>query len=98
MISENSRKVFKFLQANPEVKMTAADIAEELGLGVKVVNGCFTQSIQKKGYGVRVEAVQQIVDEDGEPKEKKVKLLTLTDEGKTVDIDTIGAKAEKEAE
>lgn len=95
MISENSRAVFKYLQANPEATVTAADVAEELNIGVKVVNGCFTQSIQKKEFGVRVEATQDVIGDDGESKAKKVKLLVLTEAGKTVDVDTIGVKAEK---
>lgn len=64
--------------------MTAADVAEALGLDARSVNGSFT-SFQKKGWGIREEA--EIELEDG--KHKTVKFLRLTDVGLSIDLDNI---------
>lgn len=85
MLSENSKKVWKYLQEN-EGDFTATDVAEATGLDRKVVDGCFTMSIQKrseKKYGERVPA--EVTLEDGT--HKAVKILRLNDAGKTFDIE-----------
>jgi hypothetical protein len=79
--SENSKKVLTFLQGIGDANLTAADVAEKLGIEDKrVVNGVFT-ALQKKELGKRVEA--EIELEDGT--HQKVKFLKLTDAGKTFD-------------
>ena len=61
--------------------VTAADVAEALGIDDKrKVDGVFT-SFQKKGLGVRVPAEMTL--EDGS--HKTVKLLVLTDAGLAFD-------------
>lgn len=81
-MKENTRKIFDYLKANDGQDMTAADVAEALGLEVRSVNGSFT-SFQKKGWGVREEAEIELEDKT----HKKVKFLRLTDEGRALDPD-----------
>lgn len=82
-MSENSRKVIEYLRTVNGKDVTAADVAETLGLGKQSINGIFTSAIQRKGFGFREEA--EIELEDGT--HQKVKYLRLTDEGMTVDLD-----------
>lgn len=81
-MKENTRKIFDYIKANDGQDMTAADVAEALGLDVRSVNGSFT-SFQKKELGVREEAEIQL--DDGT--HKKVKFLRLTDKGRAFDPD-----------
>lgn len=77
-MSENSKKVLDYLKdIHGGDPVTAADVAEALGLGTKVVNGIFTSAIQRKGLGVRVPA--EIELEDGT--HKVIKFLELTESG-----------------
>lgn len=80
-MSANSKAVFEYLQGIGDKNVTAKDVAKELGLTDKQVNGAFTMAIQKKGYGYREEV--EIEVEDGS--HAKVKFLKLTDEGKAFD-------------
>ena len=80
-MSENSKKVFSFLQANDGKDLTAADVANALGLEKKSVDGAFTSAIQKKEYGYREEAQVEV---DG--KYVDVKFLKLTDAGRAFDV------------
>jgi hypothetical protein len=80
-MSENSKKVFSFLQANDGKDLTAADVAKALGLEKKSVDGAFTSAIQKKEYGYREEAQVEV---DG--KYVDVKFLKLTDAGRAFDV------------
>lgn len=82
-MSVNSKAVFKYLQENNGQDLTSADVAAALGLEKKTVDGCFTSSIQKKGYGVRVPAEVEL--EDGT--HKAIKLLTLNETGMAFDVD-----------
>lgn len=81
-MKENTRKIFDYIKANDGQDMTAADVAEALGLDPRSVNGSFT-SFQKKGWGVREEAEIELEDKT----HKKVKFLRLTDEGRALDPD-----------
>ena len=83
MMSENSRKILEFLKANTNVNLTAADVAEALGLPKKTVDGAFTSAIQRKGLGYRVPA--EIELENG--MHKPVKHLVLTATGIAFDPD-----------
>ena len=81
-MSENSRKVLDYLKSiHGGDPVTAADVAETLGLGIKVVNGIFTSAIQRKGLGVRVQAEVEL--EDGT--HKTVKFLELNEAGMAFD-------------
>ena len=80
-MSENSAKVLNYLKSVHGQNVTAADVAEALGLEKRQVDGIFTSAIQRKGLGVRVPA--EIELEDGT--HKAVKFLTLTTEGLNFD-------------
>lgn len=82
-MKENTKKVITYLQgldANDNV--TAADVADALGLEKRSVDGIFTSAVQRKQYGERVEA--EIELEDGT--HKKVKFLKLTEAGRALDV------------
>lgn len=82
-MKENSKKVFNYLKSINGQNVTAADVAETLGLEKRSVDGIFTSAIQRKGLGVRVPA--EIELEDGS--HKTVKFLQLTDAGMAFDPD-----------
>ena len=82
-MSENSKKILNYLKEINGANVTAADIAEALGLEKRSVDGSFTSAIQLKGLGVRTAA--EIELEDGT--HKQVKFLSLTDEGMNFDPD-----------
>lgn len=80
-MSENSAKVLNYLKEINGSKVTAADVAEALGLEKRSVDGIFTSAIQRKGLGVRTPA--EIELEDGS--HRQVKFLSLTAEGLNFD-------------
>ena len=86
-MSENSKKIYNFHKENNGTQLTAADVAEALGLPKKTVDGAFTSAIQRKGYGVRTPATIQ--KDDGSTTE--VKFLSLTEEGLAFDPDAAEA-------
>lgn len=82
-MKENTKKVFEYLKENDGKDLTAADVAEALGLEKRQVDGIFTSALQRKGYGVREEAEITLADNS----HQKVKYLRLTDEGFALDPD-----------
>ena len=82
-MSENSVKVLNYLKEIGGDNVTAADVAEALGLENRQVDVIFTSAIQRKGLGVRVPAEVEL--EDGT--HKAVKFLNLTDAGLAFDPD-----------
>lgn len=82
-MKENSKKVFNYLKEINGANVTAADVAEALGLEKKSVDGIFTSAIQRKGLGVRVPAEKEM--EDGT--HKQVKYLQLTEAAFSFDPD-----------
>ncbi len=82
-MKENSRKVLNYLKENVGQDMTAADVAEALGLEKRQVDGIFTMSFQRKNLGAREEA--EVTMEDGS--HKKVKYLRLNEDGLNLDPD-----------
>ena len=80
-MKENSKMVLNYLKENAGACVTAADVAEALGLEKRQVDGIFTSAIQRKGLGVRVPAEVEL--EDGT--HKAVKFLNLTDAGLAFD-------------
>ena len=82
-MKENSKKVLNYLKEVNGQQVTAADVAEALGLEKRSVDGIFTSAIQRKGLGVRTSA--EIELDDGT--HKAVKFLSLTAEGMTFDPD-----------
>lgn len=82
-MKENTRKVFDYLKENDGEDLTAANVAEALGLEKRQVDGIFTSALQRKGYGYRDPA--EVTNDDGS--HSKVKYLRLTDEGLALDPD-----------
>lgn len=82
-MKENSVKVLNYLKKVNGQDVTAADVAEALGLEKRQIDGIFTSALQRKGLGVRVPA--EIELEDGT--HKAVKFLRLTDAGMAFDPD-----------
>ena len=105
-MKDSTKNVIKFLQANADADMTAIDVVMGMGLAgddvnsdefkkeVKRVNGVFTASLQRKGYGYREEAQEEVISEDGKSKYVTVKFLKLTDAGINLDVDAEPEKAE----
>ena len=82
-MKENSKKVLNYLKEVNGQQVTAADVAEALGLEKRSVDAIFTSAIQRKGLGVRTPA--EIELDDGT--HKAVKFLSLTAEGMNFDPD-----------
>ena len=82
-MKENSKKVLNYLKEVNGQQVTAADVAEALGLEKRSIDGIFTSAIQRKGLGVRTPA--EIELDDGT--HKAVKFLSLTAEGMNFDPD-----------
>ena len=78
-MSANTINVLNYLKKTTAAgqDVTATDVAEALGVDVKVVNGAFTSGIQRKELGERIAA--EIELDDGT--HKAVKLLRLTEKG-----------------
>lgn len=82
-MKENTRKVLDYLKENNGSDLTAADVAEALGLEKRQVDGIFTSALQRKQLGVRDEAEIELSDGS----HKKVKYLRLTEAGLALDPD-----------
>ena len=82
-MKENSKRVLEYLKSINGQDVTAADVAEALGLEKRQVDGIFTSAIQRKALGVRTPA--EIELEDGT--HKQVKFLSLTPAGMEFDPD-----------
>lgn len=83
-LSENSRKVFDYVKGVNGADVTADDIANATGLGVRQVNGIVTSAFQKKGIMERIPAEVELSDGT----HKAVKFIKLTAVGETFDPDT----------
>lgn len=82
-LSENAAKILSFLQAN-EGNYTASDLATELDLPVKTVNGVITGGLIGKNHSRDfVERVETAVEVDG--KKDTVKFIKLTEKGANLD-------------
>jgi len=80
-VSEKSLVVLNYLKDNKDENMTAADIAEALGMEKKSVDGIVTSGLQRKGYAERIPA--EIELEDGS--HKTVKFIKATEAGLAYD-------------
>lgn len=87
-VSMNTINIIKFLQGHKDENLTAAQIADAMGLSKQTVNGAFTSGVCRKGYGVRVE--------DDAQKHEVVKYLKLTDAGLALDADSLNEPADAE--
>ena len=82
-MKENSKNVLTYLKSINGANVTAADVADALGLEKRQVDGIFTSAIQRKGLGERIPA--EIELDDGS--HKQVKFLRLTAAGMSFDPD-----------
>ena len=87
-LKENTKRVITYLQEINGKPVTAADVADALGMEKRSVDGIFTSAIQKKGLGVRTPAEVEL--EDGT--HRQIKLLSLTDAGMALDVDAADAE------
>ena len=88
MLKPNTIAVINYLKEVNGQNVTAADVAEALGLEKRTVDGIFTSAIQRKGFGVRTPAEVEL--DDGT--HKAVKFLSLTDAGLALDLDAEDAE------
>lgn len=79
-LTPKTKLIVDYLQENNDKDLTAADLAEALGMEKKSIDGAFT-SLQKKGYGVRVPG--EVENDDGT--HRAVKYMHLTDDGMALD-------------
>lgn len=86
-LKPNSLTVFNYVKEHDGEDFTAADIAAATGLEKKSVDGIVTSAFQKKGLMVRIPAEVEL--EDGT--HKPVKLIRLTDEGRSFNPDQVEA-------
>lgn len=85
-VSEKSLQVLDYLKSIGDANVTAADIAEALGMEKKSVDGIVTAGlIRNKGLAERVPAQIEIADEDGNVKYKDVKFIKATAAGLAYD-------------
>lgn len=80
-LKENSKNIFYYVKEHEHEDITAQDIADALGLGVRQVNGSVTSAFCRKELMERVEAEKTM--EDGS--HQKVKYIRLTDLGRAFD-------------
>ena len=80
-MKENSVKVLNYLKQMNGQNVTAADVADALGLEKRSVDGIFTSAIQRKGLGIRTPNEIELADGT----HKQVKFLSLTDAGMAFD-------------
>ena len=80
-VKPNTIKVINYLKEINGTNVTAADVAEAVGLEKRQVDGIFTSAIQRKGLGGRTLA--EIELEDGT--HQQVKFLSLTPAGMAYD-------------
>ena len=92
-VSEKSLVVLDYLKSIGDQNVTAADIAEALGMEKKSVDGIVTSGlIRNKNYAERIPAQIEITDEEGNTKYKDVKFIKLTDAGKNYDHEAAQAQ------
>ena len=86
-VSEKALTVLNYLKSIGDANVTAADIADALGMEKKSVDGIVTSGLQRKGLSERVPAQIEVTDEEGNTKYKDVKFIRLTDAGQAYDHD-----------
>lgn len=94
-MTDNTKTVFTYLKEHDGEKLTAQDIADATGLGIRVVNGVVTSALigtrpaGSKNLAVRVPG-EVVTDEDGNVKAPK--FIQLTDKGRSLSIEEIEAE------
>ena len=82
-MKENTKLVLNYLKEHNDEQLTAADVAEALGLEKRSVDGIFTSAIQRKELGFRTPAEIELPDGS----HQAVKFLSLNEAGMAVDPD-----------
>lgn len=90
----NSKIVFNYVKEHESDNITAPDIAEATGIGIKSVNGIITSAFCRKGkdYMVRVPGEVEVEDENGNITHKAIKFIQLTDKGREATVESIEAE------
>lgn len=88
MLKPNTIAVINYLKEVNGQNVTAADVAEALGLEKRTVDGIFTSAIQRKELGIRTPAEIELPDGT----HKQVKFLSLTDAGMAFDTTVTDAE------
>ena len=92
-VSEKSLTVLNYLKGIGDADVTAADIAEALGLEKKSVDGIVNSGlIRNKGLAERVPAQIEVEDEEGNVKFKDVKFIKATAAGLAYDHEAAKAQ------
>ena len=92
-VSEKSLVVLDYLKSIGDANVTAADIAEALGMEKKSVDGIVTSGlIRNKGLAERIPAQIEVADEEGNVKYKDVKFIKLTAAGQAYDHEAAQAQ------
>ena len=92
-VSEKSLVVLDYLKSIGDANVTAADIAEALGMEKKSVDGIVTSGlIRNKGLAERVPAQIEVEDEEGNVKFKDVKFIKATAAGLAYDHEAAKAQ------
>lgn len=90
-VSEKSKTVLDYLQANPDANLTSEDIGNALGLPKKTVDGIITAGlIRNKNLVERVPAEMELPDGSHRP----IKLIKLTEAGRSYNHDQVIADYE----
>lgn len=85
-VSEKSKIVLDYLKSIGDQNVTAADIAEAVGMEKKSVDGIVTSGlIRNKGLAERIPAQIEVTDDEGNAKYKDVKFIKLTEAGQNYD-------------
>ena len=83
-VSEKSLQVLDYLKSIGDANVTSQDIADALGMAKKTVDGVITAGlIRNKNYAERIEAEMEVTGEDGSVIHKPIKLIKLTEAGKS---------------
>ena len=92
-VSEKSLAVLDYLKSIGDANVTAADIAEALGMEKKSVDGIVTSGlIRNKGLAERIPAQIEVEDEEGNVKYKDVKFIKATAAGLAYDHEAAKAQ------
>lgn len=81
-MTQNSKMVFNFLKEHNGVKVTAQEVAKELGITINAVTGS-VNGLVKKNYAVR----EEVSSQTAEGKPVITKYISLTDAGMAFDPD-----------
>lgn len=88
-VSEKSLVVLDYLKSIGDQNVTAADIAEAVGMEKKSVDGIVTAGlIRNKNYAERIPAQIEVTDDEGNVKYQDVKFIKLTEAGQNYDHET----------